>query len=97
MIEINDLEELNNAVADGKHLIEIYTEFCNPCKKMKNEILPKVEDQIDVITVNALEATDIAMNYSISSVPALLLFEDGELTNMRVGFMNETELLNFIE
>jgi thioredoxin 1 len=87
-------------ITSGTILVEVYTPMCRPCNIMKETVLPNVETA-EVLTVNAVQNPN-AMQFiqrtagSISSVPVLLLFKDGEFVKKHVGYMNLEDVENFI-
>ena len=80
-------------------LVEFYTNGCSMCAAME-PVLGNVARATDttVAMVNAGYAFDLAERYSVSSVPTLLLFEDGELVGrLADGFQGADAVLSFVE
>ena len=80
-------------------LVEFYTNGCSMCAAME-PVLGNVARATDatVAMVNAGYAFDLAERYAISSVPTLLLFEDGELVGrLADGFQGADAVLSFVE
>ena len=80
-------------------LVEFYTNGCSMCAAME-PVLGNVARATDVTVamVNAGYAFDLAERYSVSSVPTLLLFEDGELVGrLADGFQGADAVLSFVE
>jgi thioredoxin-like negative regulator of GroEL len=103
MIELNDNNFVKTISESGKTLIEVYAPFCNPCKNMKNNILPKFADSGVTITIldgttnnEAIQKITEDSGQEIMSVPVLLLYENGKFVARYDGFMNEEKLKNFI-
>lgn len=79
-------------------LVEFYTNGCSMCAAME-PVLGNVARATDatVAMVNAGYAFDLAERYGISSVPTLLLFEDGELVGrLSDGFQGTDAVLSFV-
>ncbi len=93
--EINGLNELNELVANNKKvLVDVFAVWCGPCK-MLAPIVDKVAEEtpeLKVVKVDIDENEDIARKYGIESIPTLLIFEDGKLKNVNVGFVPEARL-----
>ncbi len=101
MIELNN-ENFDDYIFKSKILIEIYTKTCNPCKIMKETVLPQIEDQIDVGTIDAAGNMFLLNRVmsdcgSISGVPVLLLYENGQFVKRHNGAMTLQQLEGFIE
>ncbi len=81
--------------AEGLVLVDFWAEWCGPCQMMG----PVLEDfaqkypQVKVVKVNVDELPDPAVDFGISSIPSLLLFEDGKLKQKTVGAMPLGELV----
>lgn len=88
------LEEVKSGVV----LVDFFATWCGPCKMLG----PVLEDfshthsDIKILKVDIDSFTELARNYSIMSVPTLLVFKDGELKNKASGFRNSSELEEFI-
>ena len=81
-------------------IVDFWAEWCGPCKMIApilDEISVELKDKILVTKVNLDENQDLALKYSIRSIPSLLLFESGSVFDMRVGLLSKTDLLIWIE
>ena len=90
----DDLRESADAL-----LVEFYTNGCSMCAAME-PVLGNVARATDatVAMVNAGHAFDLAERYAISSVPTLLLFEDGDLVGrLADGFQGAGAVVSFVE
>jgi len=81
-------------------IVDFWAPWCGPC----NMIAPHVEEiakeyvgKIKVCKLNVDEASAIATEYTIMSIPAIMLFKDGKVMEKRVGVMNKQELEKFIQ
>lgn len=92
----NDNFETCLAEAKGAVLVDFWAEWCGPCKMM-TPVLEKLESERDDITiakVNVDEAPELAIKYNVMSIPAFLLFNDGEVSARTVGYMSTEELVS---
>jgi thioredoxin 1 len=71
-------------------LVDFWAPWCGPCRLVS----PVVEsigdshgDKITVAKVNTDENQQLAMRYSIFSIPTLIVFKDGREAARVVGFM----------
>ena len=81
-------------------IVDFWAEWCGPCKMIApilDEISVELKDKILVTKVNLDENQDLALKYSIRSIPSILLFKGGSLLDMKVGMSSKTDLLSWIE
>ena len=71
-------------------LVDFWAPWCGPCRLVS----PVVEsigdahaDKLSVAKVNTDENQQLAMRYSIFSIPTLIVFKDGREAARLVGFM----------
>ena len=80
-------------------LVDFWAEWCGPCKMLGpilEEISKDLKDKIQVVKVNLDENQDLAMKYSIRSIPTLLLFKKGELIDTKVGLLPKSDLVEWL-
>ena len=89
-------EEVLNFV--GRVLVDFWAEWCGPCM-MLSPLVDEVSDELDDVKfckVNCDEARDLALEYGIMTIPNLLLFENGELINQSVGYIEKQDIIDFV-
>ena len=71
-------------------IVDFWAEWCGPCKMLTpilEELSNEMKNEINVVKVNLDENQDLAMKYSIRSIPTLLLFKEGNLIDTKVGLL----------
>ena len=75
-------------VSSGLAIVDCWAPWCGPCRRM-GPIIDGLADisagEIKVGKLNVDENQNTALNYSIMSIPALLMFKDGKLVDTIVG------------
>lgn len=87
---IKNVEEFEALVASGKKVfVDMYADWCGPCKMLApvlEEVSKSFED-VTFVKVNVDELQELAMQFGVMSIPTLLMFKDGSLVKKSVGFM----------
>ena len=81
-------------------LVDFFAEWCGPCKAM-SPILKQVKnmqgDKVRIIKVDVDKNNALAMQYSIQSVPTLMIFKRGKQVWRQSGVINAGELNKIVE
>lgn len=74
-------------------LLDFFAQWCRPCHALVPvlETLSEIEG-VKVGKVDVDENPELAMDYNISAVPTLLLFNGGTLVKRFVGMQSEASL-----
>ena len=103
MADILNLNEDNfdKVVNDSKLplIIDFWADWCAPCKAIApilDELAVELNEKLLIGKVNLDENQDLAMKYSIRSIPTILFFKDGELKDTKVGLSSKTDLISWV-
>mgnify|MGYP001049752128 CR=1 FL=1 len=96
-----NLENFDEEVSNSNLpvLIDFWAEWCGPCKTLTpilEELASEMSDKLLVAKVILDENQDLAMKFSIRSIPTLLLFKSGKLIDTKVGLSPKSELSDWI-
>ncbi|HAL93878.1 MAG TPA: thioredoxin [Rectinema sp.] len=76
-------------------LVDFWAEWCMPCKMIGpsiSQIAETYKDKIKVGKLNVDSEAEIASQYSIISIPTLIIFKDGQAIRQKVGAMPRHEI-----
>lgn len=94
----NDNFEAEVLKETKKVLIDFNADWCGPCRMLGPiiEELSEEKENIKFVSINIDENDELAMNYQVSSIPCLVLMENGKEIDRRVGLLPKEELESFI-
>jgi len=81
--------------SDKPVLVDFWAEWCMPCRMIAplvEEIAATYAGKLKVGTVNVDEQPDLANRFGIISIPALLVFKNGELVQQKLGAVPKHEI-----
>ncbi len=101
VLELNDstfeAEVVNSSIPV---LVDFWATWCGPCRKLGpvvDEIAEAYDGKVKFVKVNVEESLETAKKYSISGLPSLLVFKNGEAVERMAGLMPKSTIISNIE
>lgn len=96
---VENQAQLDQEVSQGITLVDFYAEWCGPCKMLAPVLEELISERNDVklIKVDCDKAEEIAIKYNIMTIPALILFKDGQMLGRTGGYQSKEALNKFID
>ena len=93
--------EFSNEVINSELpvIVDFWAEWCAPCKMLTpilEELSNEMNSSVSFVKVNLDENQDLAMKYSIRSIPSLLIFKEGKHVDTKVGLSSKEDLESWI-
>ena len=100
LINLNK-DSFNKAVSDIKPtLVDFWAPWCGPCLALApilEEIANDLGDSVGIYKVNVDENTDLAQEHGVNSIPTILVYKNGALSETVVGVKTKDELLSILQ
>jgi thioredoxin 1 len=81
-------------------LVDFYADWCGPCRSLSpviEKLAKKYEGKLKVCKINVDEADEIAGTYNVSSIPTVMLFQNGRVVDQFLGALPEPLIEDFIK
>ena len=80
--------------SDGKVIVDFWAEWCGPCHAVA-PVLDRIADEhedVKIVKVNIDHEQGLAQRYGVSSIPLMVLFENGEPQAQALGALPKSAL-----
>jgi len=76
-------------------LVDFWAEWCGPCKQIGpilEEIAVAYENRLKILKINIDENPKTPQKYNVRGIPTLMLFNQGNLVDTKIGGLPKTVL-----
>lgn len=79
-------------------LLDFYADWCVPCKMLAPVLaeVAQIRSDITVGKINVDQDMELAVRFGVSSIPLLVVMENGEIVNKSLGYCSKEEVLELL-
>ncbi|MBQ8407436.1 MAG: thioredoxin [Clostridia bacterium] len=99
VIKLNksNFESIKNS--DKPVLLDFYADWCGPCRMVSPIVDEIAEERDDVIVgkINVDDEQELAGQFSVFSIPTLVVLKDGKIVSQATGARPKAQILAMLE
>jgi thioredoxin 1 len=95
---LND-ENFESTVKKGVTLVDFYADWCGPCRMIApliEQLADEMEGKATIAKLNVEEAPKVTADFSVTSIPTLIIYKEGREVERIVGIRDKASLENSI-
>ena len=81
-------------------LVDFWAEWCAPCRAISpilDELSAEFDGRLKIAKVNVDDSPDLGTQFSVRSIPTLLVFKEGTVVEQMIGQMSKSALIQKLE
>jgi thioredoxin 1 len=93
-MSVKDKQKMSNL-----RVIDFYADWCGPCQVFSETFksVSSTTEGVEFVKVNIDQDHQKARDYSIRSIPTVIIEREGQILHRKVGILSEVQLRELIE
>src|SRR5690554_6401562 len=99
IVDVTD-QNFSEEVKSGTVLVDFWAPWCGPCKMIApvlEELDNEIGDKLKIAKLNVDNNPETAGRFGVMSIPTLMVFKDGEMVSIMVGFQPKELLREWLD
>ncbi len=98
IIEFDGKKTIKDYLSENpKMVLNFHATWCGPCQALGAMLKEHFANDITILRVDIDKFRDLAVEYSVRGVPTMFLYNNSEIVDKQVGYIEEAQFRSWIK